>query len=57
MFYFNRINSLCLVICKKLFLKCPKEKAVSREEIETFVRFFHTIFLSFSPDGISVGSI
>lgn len=57
MFYFNRINSLCLVIYKKLFLKCPKEKAVSKEEIETFVRFFHTIFSSFSPDRTLVRSI
>jgi len=56
MFYFTRINSLCLVIYKKLFLKCPKEKAVSKEEIEIFVRFFHTSFL-FPPDGISVRSI
>lgn len=50
MFFFNRINSLFLVKYKKLFLKCPKEKAVSKEEIEMFVRFFRTIFLSFSPD-------
>lgn len=44
MFYFNRINSLFLVIYKKLFLKCPKEKAISKEGIEIVLRFFPFFF-------------
>lgn len=55
MFYFNRIISLSLAIYMKLFLKCPKEKAVLKEEIEIFVRFFSTLFsFLFPPDGFSV---
>lgn len=57
MFYFNRINSLCLAIYKNLFLKRPKQKSVSKAEIEMLGRFLHTVFLPFSPDEISVRSI
>lgn len=33
----------------KLFLKCPKEKAVLKEEIKIFVRFFPLYFSFFFP--------
>lgn len=49
MFYFNRIIALCFARHMKLFLKCPKEKAVLKEEIEIFERFFPLYFPFFFP--------